>query len=129
MGPICKACGGFDRERLGTNPVDILRCLSLLHQYGLVALKPLGRIEKARQCIASALIIMKKILLGAMCCVIHDYTAKREAAEKGASTRQAAKRRGGEKAAITHEACWLKREPVATLQEKHQEQTDQVKQR
>ena len=49
-------------------------------------------------------------------------------AEKCASTRQAAKERGGELAAITHEACWLEREPVATPQAKYQEQTDQVQQ-
>ena len=46
--------------------------------------------------------------------------------EKSASTRQAAKGRGSEKVAITHWPCWLEREPVATLQKKHQEQTDQV---
>ena len=40
----------------------------------------------------------------------------------------AAKRRGGEKAAITLWPSWLEREPVATHQEKHQEQTDQVRQ-
>ena len=38
------------------------------------------------------------------------------------------KKRGGEGAAITHEACWLEREPVVTPQAKYQEQTDQVQQ-
>ena len=49
-----------------------------------------------------------------------------QTAEKGASARQAAKRGGGEKAAITHWACWLEREPVATPQEKHQEHRSRV---
>ena len=38
------------------------------------------------------------------------------------------KKRGGEGAAVTHEACWLEREPVVTPQAKYQEQTDQVQQ-
>ena len=52
--------------------------------------------------------------------------SKRETAEKGASTRQAAKKRGGEGAAITHETCWLERERVVAHQEEHQGQTAQV---
>ena len=48
-----------------------------------------------------------------------------ETVEKGASTRQA-KKRGGEGAVITHQACWLERERVVAHQEEHQGQTAQV---
>ena len=49
-------------------------------------------------------------------------------AEKGASTRQAAEKRWGEKAAITHWLCWLERWPVATLRKEDQEHRNQVQQ-
>ena len=54
--------------------------------------------------------------------------SEQETAEKGASTRQAAKKRGGEGAAVKHWPYWLEREHGATRQEKHQDHTDQVQQ-
>ena len=44
--------------------------------------------------------------------------SKQEA--KSASTCKAAKKRGGEGAAVTREACWLEREPVVTPHAKYQ---------
>ena len=38
--------------------------------------------------------------------------SNQEKTQKNASTRQAAKKRGGEGAAITHFPCWLEKEPL-----------------
>ena len=67
--------------------------------------------------------------------IIHDYAARSkreqrvEPIEKGSRGKRRLDPPDGEKAAISpHWPCWLEREPVATLQEKYQEQTDQVQQ-
>ena len=61
-GTYLKASGGFNREYLETSHVDTLQRLGLLHQHGLVALKPQGSKEKTRRYFARALTLTKRNL-------------------------------------------------------------------
>ena len=111
-GSHLRECDRLDRQYLVTNHINIV-VLLCLRQYGLTSAKPQSSKAQARQ---GGHAVDRTRTRNFPCAKVLSRTCQatsqtdrkthgppnREAAKRGASTRQAAKRRGGEGAAVTH---------------------------